>query len=135
MTPLNAIVNPSEPQILFRQGIEESQSAILTEIYQEDSNIVIWKRSLASSLTLAADAIVDTMPSLEKLLVLSSQDTYSKVEKALGSSPAAAVLSEDIAQLVDMFCCLFVNWEHLFHNFVFDSKKHLSPVLIQRNWI
>jgi len=94
-------------QMLLRRAIEGDNSAVLTDIYQDDTNIVIWQRSLAQSIAQAADSIIDSQPTLEKLLVLSPEDASAEVEQALGSSPEAAVLAEDIAQLVDMFCCLF----------------------------
>jgi hypothetical protein len=107
MRALNTLAKSANSQVLFRQAVEGDNSAVLTDIYQDDTNIVIWQRSLAQSIAQAADSIIDSQPTLEKLLVLSPEDASAEVEHALGSSPEAAVLAEDIAQLVDMFCCLF----------------------------
>lgn len=107
MSALNIITKSPNSQLLFRQDVEGDNSAVLTDIYQDDTNIVVWQRTLAHSLAQAADSIIDSQPSLEKLLVVAPQDASAEVEKALGCSSEAAVLAGDIAQLVDMFCCLF----------------------------
>ena len=69
--------------------------------------MVVWKRDLANNLEQAADAIIESNPTLEKLLVVSPEEAFDSVKKLLGGSPEAELLAEDIANLVDMFCCLF----------------------------
>ena len=105
MSALNSIRNNS--QIQFRQGVEHTEHAVLTDIYQEDTNMGVWKRDLAKNLEQAADAIIESNPTLEELLVVSPEKAFDSVKKVLGSSQEAEVLAEDIAHLVDMFCCLF----------------------------
>ena len=105
MSALNSIRNNS--QIQFRQGVEHTEHAVLTDTYQEDTNMVVWKRDLAKNLEQAADAIIESNPTLEELLVVSPEKAFDSVKKVLGSSQEAEVLAEDIAHLVDMFCCLF----------------------------
>ena len=107
MSTLDMLSNQSLQPIQFRQGMEDTQHTVLTDIYQEDTNMVVWKLDLANNLEQAADAIIESNPTLEKLLVLSPDEAFAVVNKALGSSPEAEVLAEDIAYLVDMFCCLF----------------------------
>jgi hypothetical protein len=107
MSTLDSISNNPLPQIQFRQGIEDTQHAVLTDIYQEDTNMVVWKRNLANNLEQAADDIIESQPTLEELLVVSPEEAFDSVKKLLGGSPEAEVLAEDIANLVDMFCCLF----------------------------
>ncbi len=107
MSTLDMLSNQSLQPIQFRQGMEDTQHAVLTDIYQEDTNMVVWKRNLANNLEQAADAIIESQPTLEKLLVVSPKEAFDAIKKVLGSSPEAEVLAEDIAYLVDMFCCLF----------------------------
>jgi hypothetical protein len=107
MSALDRISNNPLPQTQFRQGVEDTQHAVLTDIYQEDTNMVVWKRNLANNLEQAADAIIESQPTLEELLVVSPEEAFDSVKKLLGGSPEAEVLAEDIAHLVDMFCCLF----------------------------
>jgi hypothetical protein len=107
MSTLDMLSNQSLQPIQFRQGIEDTQHTVLTDIYQEDTNMVVWKRNLANNLEQAADAIIESRPTLEELLVVSPEEAFESVKKLLGGSPEAEVLAEDIANLVDMFCCLF----------------------------
>jgi len=107
MSTLDMLSNQSLQPIQFRQGIEDTQHTVLTEIYQEDTNMVVWKRNLANNLEQAADAIIESQPTLEELLVVSPEEAFDAIKKLLGSSPEAEELAEDIANLVDMFCCLF----------------------------
>jgi hypothetical protein len=107
MSTLDMLSNQSLQPIQFRQRMEDTQHTVLTDIYQEDTNMVVWKRNLANNLEQAADAIIESQPTLEELLVVSPEEAFDSVKKLLGGSPEAEVLAEDIANLVDMFCCLF----------------------------
>ena len=107
MSTLDMLSNQSLQAIQFRKGTEDTQHTVLTDIYQEDTNIVVWKRNLANNLEQAADAIIESQPTLEELLVVSPEEAFESVKKLLGGSPEAELLAEDIANLVDMFCCLF----------------------------
>ncbi|MFT7223163.1 MAG: hypothetical protein ACI82Z_000696, partial [Cellvibrionaceae bacterium] len=98
---------PFSSSVHFRRAIKGSQPEVLTDIYQEAANIVIWQRRLANKLTEAANVILLTNPALQTSVIVSPQEANAAVKKALGSSPFAASLSENIAELVDMFCCLF----------------------------
>jgi hypothetical protein len=42
MSALNNLINSAETQMQFRQGIEDNHLAILTDIYQDDTNMVVW---------------------------------------------------------------------------------------------
>lgn len=107
MSALSSIYNSSSSQVHYRQSVEGAQLDVLTDIYQENANIVIWKRGLANAIIDAANTVLDTQPTLEKLMVVSPQDAFDNVQQALGSFYATEVLGKDIAQLVDMFCRLF----------------------------
>ncbi len=107
MSALDRMSNNPLPQIQFRQGMKDTQHTVLTDIYQEETNMVVWKRDLANNLEQAADAIIESQPTLEEFLVVSPKEAFDSLKKVLGSSPEAEVLAEDITYLVDMFCCLF----------------------------
>ena len=79
----------------------------LGDIYQEDTNMVIWKRKLDNAIQKAANVIIDTNPSLEISRVVSPDDTYAEIRNALGFSENASIISKDVANLVGMFCTLF----------------------------
>lgn len=106
MNPLNVMEN-TMPSMQQRHSMVGGQSDIFSSIYQQETHIVIWQRSLSTSLSQSAETILYTKPSLEISMVLSPRDAFETLQKALGPSQASAVLSRDIAQLVDMFCSLF----------------------------
>ena len=92
-----------------RQALQDNQPDIFTSVYQTDTNMVIWQRELDGHLQQAIDEILLGKPELKLSMVVAPQDTSAAIKEALSTSPSAAVklLSEDIALLVDMFCCLF----------------------------
>ena len=53
----------------------------LGDIYQEDTNMAIWKRELDNAIQKAANVIIDTNPSLEISRVVSPDDTYAEINK------------------------------------------------------
>ena len=107
MNALTSTAKPLTSPVHFRQVIEGNHPEVLSDIYQEDTNIVIWQRRLTSKLTEAAEAILISDPTLQTSTVVSPQDAEATVRQTLGSTPFAVILSEDIAHLVDMFCVLF----------------------------
>lgn len=74
MNPLTSIdKTPVSAKQIWR-SIEGSQLDVLTDIYQEHTNIAIWQRSLANALIEAADSILDTNPTLQASLVVTPQE-------------------------------------------------------------
>lgn len=102
LTPLSSYTPP-----LYRRSIDGEEPTVLADIYQDDTNIVIWRRSLDKALAQATEQTLKSKPSLQASLSTTPQEAYSAIYKVLGATPAAAILSGDMAQLVDMFCCLF----------------------------
>ena len=83
------------------------EPAMLSDIYLDEINLAVWQRTLSSSLTEAVVRVSDINPNLEISLITTPEDVYSSVMKALGSNAEATSLCDDVANLVDMFCCLF----------------------------
>lgn len=107
MSTLDSIEEKSTSEILYRRSIEGNAPNVFTDIYRNDANIVIWKRELPNELSEAVSHILESPPTRAKVLVVSPQNTHNALSDALGESSAVATLSDDIALLVDMFCCLF----------------------------
>ena len=99
--------NEIAPVVKNRRAIEGDEPIVLADIYQSDTNIVIWQRCSTDVLAKAAKRIVDLHPSLQTSQTVTPQSAFAAVREVLGTTEDARVLSEDIAQLVDMFCCLF----------------------------
>jgi hypothetical protein len=85
------------------QGVEPS---VFGDIYQEDVNIVTWQRRLSETIRTSASAFVTSNPTFKTVMTVSSQTALSSIRDALGSTEQLE-LTENIAELVDMYCCLF----------------------------
>ena len=90
-----------------RRCIAADQATVLSDIYQDDCNIVVWKRNLASELEQNVAEFLASNSHFQTSMILSPEDAFILIHKALGGSELMAVLSSNIAELVDMFCCLF----------------------------
>lgn len=90
----------------FKRLVRGNQPAVLTDIYRDDVNIVIWQRDYTDELAQAAGHIVKTRPALKASARVSPMSVHAHVHDALGTDQSVTVLQEDIAELVDMYCCL-----------------------------
>ena len=109
LAPITAQVKPAEP--LYRRAAIESNANVLPQIYNQDTNIVIWQRDLEQTLTNAVNTLI-TANALKPLeLAVSPGDAFDQLIKALkpedNNRDEVKALCEDIALLVEMFCCLF----------------------------
>jgi len=80
---------------------------ILTEIYQEDSNIVIWERDFSKSLKICIADFLQSNPTFQLSITLSSTNAVDVLYKYLGANEKYTELSENIAELIDMYTYLF----------------------------
>ncbi|ALS33535.1 hypothetical protein PTRA_a2443 [Pseudoalteromonas translucida KMM 520] len=95
---------------LLRKAAKSTNANVLPQIYNEDTNIVIWQRSTAEKLTKAVNILI-AISALKPLeLAVSPNDAFEQLIKALkpedNNSDEVNTLCEDIALLVEMFCCL-----------------------------
>ena len=67
----------------FWRGNDVNHVDVLADIYQENTNIVFWKRSLTDKLLEASNIVLSTNPDLEISLVVSPQDTVSVLQGRL----------------------------------------------------
>ena len=109
LAPITAQVKPAEP--LYRRAAIESDANVLPQIYNQDTNIVIWQRDLEQTLTNAVNTLI-TANALKPLeLAVSPDDAFDQLIKALkpedNNRDEIKALCEDITLLVEMFCCLF----------------------------
>ena len=107
MSAIKPLVEQLAPVIGTRHGIFGNQPAVLTDIFQDEANIVIWQRKLTDELVRAAAHVLKDKPTLQASFTVAPKNAHVAINDALGSTQITAALSEDITQLVDMFCCLF----------------------------
>ena len=96
----------SAKSVKFRREVQSKEPAILAEIYLEETNIVIWQRELS---TMLKDSVKDFLASnrtFQTVMTVTPQDALSSIRESLGVG-SESELSTNIAELVDMFCCLF----------------------------
>ncbi|MEL0633677.1 DUF1826 domain-containing protein [Pseudoalteromonas carrageenovora] len=109
LAPLTEQIKPAEP--LHRIAAKEYDANVLPQIYNQDTNIVIWQRDLEQTLTNTVNTLIsaNTLKPLE--LAVSPEDAFDKLVTALKPSDnnrdEINTLCEDITLLVEMFCCLF----------------------------
>ena len=82
------------------------QPTVLTDIYQSDINIAIWQRKLDADLTGDIGEFIASNPNFSKSVSVSPDNAFEKLELATDGTASKALL-ENMAELVDMFCCLF----------------------------
>ncbi|MGY9053784.1 MAG: DUF1826 domain-containing protein [Rhodobacterales bacterium] len=90
----------------IRGDIQGCEARVLSNIYREDINIVVWQRTLDQTLMNDVDAFLKSNPNFQVSMIVTPQDVLSSLSQALGDKTQFE-LAENITELVDMFCCLF----------------------------
>ena len=80
---------------------------VLTDIYLEEKNIVVWQRILPPDLVMALQQHLREKSSIKLSLSLSPKDAAKELEKHLSQVSCSTDLANALAELVEMFCCLF----------------------------
>jgi hypothetical protein len=83
-----------------------SDPAVLADIYELKTNIVIWQRSLPESLQCLVDEFVASRQQPYTSVICTPSDARAQLLKEWGSSHFSALV-DDVNGLIDMFCCLF----------------------------
>ncbi|ASI92040.1 DUF1826 domain-containing protein [Vibrio mediterranei] len=83
------------------------QPSALTGIYQPEHNIAVWHRSLSTEMTQSIELLLQEQTSLALVQTVTPSNTAHWVKERLAGHDCAEALGEDIALIVDMFCCLF----------------------------
>jgi hypothetical protein len=93
--------------IKFRCMTESDEPTIFTDVYRQDTNIIIWRRELSATFQQAIDKFLKTNCAFQTVMTVTPQNALNSISETLGDSASNAELSENITELVDMFCCLF----------------------------
>ena len=89
----------------YRHSAKDKQPTIFSDIYQEEINIAIWQRNLPDTLQNSVKTFLALNPAFQTEMILKPQDALSRISDSFDNN--IAEVSEDIAELVDMFCYLF----------------------------
>jgi len=104
---MSSVALQASSQTQSRRLAEGSEPLILSEIYSDDCNIAVWKRELSQEIKLGVKEFLQSNIGLQASMTLSPDNADAIVHKALGGKDSTKALSENIAELVDVFCCLF----------------------------
>ena len=89
-----------------REVAMADEVAVLADIYQNQYNMVVWQRQLSQQLqALAAQAVLQ-YPHLQIAMTVAPEDVLARLSQSL-SEPEYQPLLANMAELVDMFACLF----------------------------
>ena len=80
---------------------------VLSHIYRDDVNMVVWQRDCQSTLDLCAREWLTHYPSHSPKLFLSMENIGTQLTSMLPPVKYAAALQQDIALLIEMVSCLF----------------------------
>ncbi len=101
-----AVISSGSSKVKVRHATYGNQSGVLTDIYHEQTNLVVWQRELSLSLKNAAGSFLISNPNFQASITVTPECARSGLRDCFGDIEQSQ-LSENIAELVDMFCCLF----------------------------
>lgn len=101
------VVADSDVNIIERPLTLGTQPTILTDIYRPEHNIAVWQRSLSSELTKNIQQMLLEGKQLAIVKTVTPETVANSLRGKLEGYACADDLSEDIALIVEMFCCLF----------------------------
>lgn len=96
----------TEP-VKVRTASESNQPEILTDIYRDEHNIAIWRRTLSPDLLGSIDDFLKSHEAFKVAMVATPHRVFADMRGKLQNLQCACELSENIAELVDTFCGLF----------------------------
>ena len=91
--------------VTYEHMSQDKNPTVFSDIYQSEINIAIWQRKLSSSLQNSVKTFLELNPTFETKMILTPQDAFPSVSESFNNNMPE--VSEDIAQLVEMFCYLF----------------------------
>ena len=93
-------------QVKVRRSAQGARPTVFTDVYNNDTNIVVWQRNLSEILQSSVSDFLAVNPTYERNLTVPANDAHSSIRDMLGAE-SQPELSEDMAELVEMFCYLF----------------------------
>ncbi|WP_250658101.1 DUF1826 domain-containing protein [Alkalimarinus coralli] len=107
MRPYYRTSNENIALIGHRKSSESSEPEVLADIYDSANNIAIWKRELNQAVLSSVDQLFAETRSLKIEGSVRPESAKAFLLDKLKGLAWAEPLSSEIAELVDMFCCLF----------------------------
>jgi hypothetical protein len=86
---------------------KSSEPGVFVDIYQPQNNMVIWQRDLSSAFLLQLQEYLDNGGTLNVSRQIGAHSISEDIAFLGGSEKFAQQLRVYVAELIDMFCCLF----------------------------
>ena len=90
----------------FRRELKSEDPVVFAGIYQEQTNIAIWRRSLTEQLKSDVNRFLDSNPTFQTSTVVTKENAFLLISKHLNDD-SQLQLAKNISQLVEIFCDLF----------------------------
>lgn len=90
----------------FRRESKSEDPVVFAEIYQEQTNIAIWRRSLTEQLKSDVNRFLDSNPTFQTSTVVTKENAFLLISKHLNDD-SQLQLAKNISHLVEIFCDLF----------------------------
>ena len=96
-------------RIVSQQKIasKSSDPTVLSDVYDLPVNMAIWDRQIDQPLLSSVEQLFQQTSVLKVEEALSPDNAKDYLQKKLGDFEGSEALIDDMAELVDMFCCLF----------------------------
>lgn len=94
-------------QSLTKRAVQSRDAEVLADVYQEDVNIATWRRTTSPALVKAAQQLISTDHLFAISTPVTPENAFDSIFGALGSHNEARLISNDIVEIVSMYCCLF----------------------------
>jgi len=92
---------------LTRHSIQSDSADVLAYIYEDNINLATWQRDLSPELISAAQKLLSSDHTFRISTSVTPEETFAALYDTLGGNAEAKLISNDIAEIVEMFCCLF----------------------------
>jgi hypothetical protein len=103
---MNAVSEVRQVTKLSYPSISE-QAIVLSDIYQEQCNLAVWQRTLDRDFLLELEKFLEQKGQLNVSKQIGAQTVKEDIAYLAIGTPFATQLQTYIAELIDMFCCLF----------------------------
>ncbi len=101
--PQQNILSP----LKYRCSAESEQASIFADVYRDDTNIIVWKRHLSDSFQSAIHEFIKSNENFRLVQAVSPESVNEILHKSLDDMRCKTELSNNITELVEMFCDLF----------------------------
>ena len=109
----------------YRHMAHDKHPTVFTDIYQSEINIAIWQRKLPATLQNSVKTFLALNPAFQTKMILTPQDALSRVSESFNNNMVE--VSENIAELVDMFCYLFAYNREMYLPITSNSRFIFVP--------